>query len=157
MKVSYRCIGYCKSVISKHNTRTLFCCKAKNQTSNQTTPETNPPSCNCRKRNECPLKNNCQINGVVYKAQVLTDNSTPKEYIGMTGNSFKEIFNNHTKSFNNKIYKNSTELSKYVWHLKEKRSDFTNKWSIQKRADSYSNGKKSCNLYNGYYTIIGRD
>ena len=93
----------------------------------------------------------------MYKAQVLTDNSTPKEYIGMTGNSFKEIFNNHTKSFNNKIYKNSTELSKYVWHLKEKRSDFTNKWSIQKRADSYSNGKKSCNLYNGYYTIIGRD
>ena len=140
----FRCLRFFIGV-----TRTLFCCKAKNQTSNQTTPETNPPSCNCRKRNERPLKNNCQINGVVYKAQVLTDNSTPKEYIGMTGNLFKERFNNYTKSFNNKIYKNSTELSKYVWHLKEERSDFTIKWSIQKRlkrADSYSSGKKSCNL-----------
>ena len=84
----------------------------------------------------------------MYKAQVLTDKTTPKEYIGMTGNSFKEIFNNHTKSFNNKIYKNSTELSKYVWNLKEKRSDFTIKRSIRRAAIF---------VYNGYYTIIGRD
>ena len=41
----------------------------------------------------------------MYKAQVLTDNSTPKEYIGMTGNSFQERFNNYTKSFNNKFTK----------------------------------------------------
>ena len=68
----------CKSVILKHDTRTLLSSKPKNQTPNQATPETNPPSCNCRKRNEYPLQNNCQINSAVYKAQVLTDISTPK-------------------------------------------------------------------------------
>jgi hypothetical protein len=77
---------------------------------------------------------------------VVTNNSEPKEYIGMTGNTFKKRLYNHNKSFNNVIYRNNTELSKYVWNLKEKQQDFTINWSILKRAASYSSGGKRCNL-----------
>ena len=92
------------------------------------------------------LQNKCQTKCVVYKAEVITSNSQPKIYIGMTGNTFKEPFNNHKKSFSNIEYRNSTELSKYVWDLKERERDFTIQWSILKRANSYSSGGKSCNL-----------
>ena len=64
----------------------------------------------------------------------------------MTGNTFKERFNNHKKSFSKIEYRNSIELSKYVGDLKERERDFTIQWSILKRANSYSSGGKSCNL-----------
>ena len=48
-----------------------------------------------------------------------------EHYIGMTPNTFKERFRNHMKSFNHKKYSNETELSKYVWHLKENNTDYT--------------------------------
>ena len=41
------------------------------------------------------------------------------DLVGMTSNTFKERFRNHIKSFTHKKYSNETELSKYVWHLKE--------------------------------------
>ena len=43
-------------------------------------------------------------------------------------------------------YKNSTELSKYVWDLKCKSEDFTIDWSISDRARAYDNRTKRCNL-----------
>ena len=54
--------------------------------------------------------------------------------------------NNHKKSFSKIEYRNSTELSKYVWDLKEREREFTIQWSILKQANSYSSGGKSCNL-----------
>ena len=50
------------------------------------------------------------------------------------------------KSFNHKKYSNETELSKYVWHLKENNTDYTIKWSIIKNSISYTGGSKRCNL-----------
>ena len=64
----------------------------------------------------------------------------------MTSNTFKERFRNHIKSFNHKKYSNETELSKYVWHLKENNTDYTIKWSIIKNSISYTGGSKRCNL-----------
>ena len=68
-----------------------------------------------------------------YKATIsaCSTNDT-KHYMGMTSNTFKERFRNHMKSFNHKKHSNETELSKYVWHLKENNTDFTIKWSIIK-------------------------
>jgi hypothetical protein len=37
----------------------------------------------------------------------------------MTANYFKERYRNHKKSFTNATYKNETELSKYIWKLKQ--------------------------------------
>ena len=39
-----------------------------------------------------------------------------------------------------------TELSKHVWHLKQKKTDFTIKWSMIKKSISYTGGSKRCNL-----------
>ena len=69
-----------------------------------------------------------------------------KQYIGMTANTFKETYNNHKKSFKNPLYQNETELSKYLWKLKETKKEFSVKWSVMKRALSYSVGGKSCIL-----------
>ena len=66
----------------------------------------------------------CQAKCVVHKAEDFKINSKPKVCIGMTGNTFKEHFNNHKKSFSKMEYRNSTELSIYVWDLKEREREF---------------------------------
>ena len=43
----------------------------------------------------------------------------PKKYFGIAGTSFKDRFRNHTRDFRHKKYVNSTELSKYLWQLKD--------------------------------------
>ena len=50
------------------------------------------------------------------------------------------------KSFNNEKYKNSTTLSTYVWSLKANNILPSFKWSVVKKAKSYSNTTKSCPL-----------
>ena len=41
--------------------------------------------CNCRKKDQCPLDNNCLITSVIYKANVTTDkDDTGKNYIQTT-------------------------------------------------------------------------
>ena len=41
---------------------------------------------------------------------------------------------------------NYTELSKHIWNLKQKNIVYSIKWKILKRAKSYSNVSKRCNL-----------
>ena len=74
----------------------------------------NRKTCNCRQPTKFPLDGNCLSSCIIYKATV----SLEKEkvaYIGLTSTTFKERYNNHSKSFNHEKYKNETELSKYVW------------------------------------------
>ena len=49
-------------------------------------------------------------------------------------------------SFRNKGYKKETDLSKYIWYLKDKGEDFTIKWSVPAKASRYTCGSKRCNL-----------
>ena len=49
-------------------------------------------------------------------------------------------------SFRNRHYDNGTELSKFIWHLKDNNTDFKIKWSILTSAAAYSNKSKRCNL-----------
>ena len=127
-----------KNIISKHNTRIIR--KSQPQVINTT-------NCNCRNKETCPLQNKCMSKDVVYKATISACNTNDtKRYMGMTSHTFKERFRNHMKSFNHKKNSNETELSKYVWHLKENNTDFTIKWSIIKNSISYTGGSKRCNL-----------
>ena len=97
------------SIISSHNKALL------NRNKN---PEMY--GCNCRKKESCPLNNQCMTPRIVYKAEVTNDkNQEKKVYIGLTETTFKERHRNHTKSFNNKKYLKETELSKYIWSLKD--------------------------------------
>ena len=60
---------------------------------------------------------------------------------------FKERLGNHIQSFKTKSKSNSTELSKYIWRLKDKGiTDLTIKWSIVQRAAPYNPATKRCNL-----------
>ena len=127
-----------KSIITSHNTRIIR--KSQPQ-------DISAENCNCRNKHTCPLQNKCMSKDIVYKATILTGNTQDtKHYIGMTSNTFKERYRNHIKSFTHKKYSNETELSKHVWHLKQKKTDFTIKWSIIKKSISYTGGSKRCNL-----------
>ena len=79
-----------------------------------------PRSCNCRVKTECPMSGNCLKESVVYRATVSTeDHHPPQTYVGLTENSFKTRYSNHKSSFANANKRNNTELSKYIWYLKE--------------------------------------
>ena len=54
----------------------------------------------------------------------------------MTANRFKERYGNHKKSFSDPKYKNETELSKYLWKLKNAGKSHSIKWSILKQVSS---------------------
>ena len=69
-------------------------------------------NCNWRKRNNCPLKNNCLTSSVIYNANVTTkSDTTGKNYIGLTEGTFKQCYTQHKLSFRNRNYSNCTELT----------------------------------------------
>ena len=110
LKVSYSCMDNIKSLINKHNHRIL------KQKTNQT-PKENDCSCNCRKKNECPIPGRRMTNSVIYKAEVTTtEDQTTKQYIGMTSNAFKNRFRNHQKSFRHKKHQNEPNFQNSSGH-----------------------------------------
>ena len=88
------------------------------------------------------------IKGLVYQATVTReDNSEEKKnYVGLTEGTFKTRYYNHICSFRNPKRRNSTELSKYIWHLKDSNVNYSIKWEIIKQCRPYSNKTKRCNL-----------
>ena len=108
LKVSYSCMGNIASIISSHNRNIL-------------NPDVSSEfGCNCRSRNECPLQNKCLTPKIVYRANVENDtNDEKKFYYGVAETPFKERFRNHKRDFNHVRYRNTTELSKYIWQLKD--------------------------------------
>ena len=104
-------------------------------------------ACNCRKKGQCPLQNNCLATSIVYNAHVTTDeNSHGKNYLGLTEGTFKQRDNQRNSSLNNTKKINSTELSKYLWKLKSECKNYHINWSIITPARAYSNGSKRCKL-----------
>ena len=124
-----------QAIINKHN---------KKLTRIDTKP--NPQDqCNCRDEGQCPIDNNCLTSGLIYKAQAKTDDTT-KNYIGLTEGTFRQRFTQHKHSFRHRSYLSTTELSKYIWQLRDGSKDFSFKWSIICRARPYSNITKRCYL-----------
>ena len=128
-----------EGMIANHNNKIL--------TQKPMPPTPSEKMCNCRNSNLCPLENKCLIKSIVYKASVTEENSNDtKVYIGSTSTTFKERFRNHKKSIANPLYATNTELSKYVWSLKEKNKEYNIKWDIVKQVPSYKSGGKQCSL-----------
>ena len=101
----------------------------------------------CCKKESCPLRGKCLTESVVYQATVTrTDNQHKETYVGLTEGAFETIYNNHTSSFRNPKHKHSTELSKYIWQLKESNIEHSIHWKILKKCKAYSNRRKRCNL-----------
>lgn len=130
-----------KNIIDGHNK------KIRENNTNNEEQEKSQRTCNCRKPNECPLNGNCLMKSVIYQATVTTSDDNSKEtYIGLTKNEFKERYNGHKSTFNNKNKRHSTELSKHIWSLKEQQKDFKIEWTILREAKSYNNRTKRCQL-----------
>ena len=135
-----------KSKIDKHNKSILK-------------PIIEDPSertCDCRPKDKpnCPLQGNCLVSSVVYKAEVTTPGTTKKTYYGLTERSFKKRFNEHNSSFRLQSKRNATELSKYVWDLKNKNLQPKVSWSIRAKAFTYKGGSTHCDLCLTEKTII---
>ena len=103
--------------------------------------------CNCRQKNTCPLNGNCLQSSVVYQVTVTRqDNNITETYVGLTENDFKTRYRNHTASFRHAKHRNSTELSKYIWTLKDNNINFFISWRILSSSLPYKSSNKRCNL-----------
>ena len=156
LKLSYSCLPNIKNTIDSHN-------KAQLKKSDTEAKK----DCNCRNKANCPLTGNCREHNIVYQATVTTrenDNNRTKKkntesYVGLTENEFEKRFANHKQSFANPRLRNATELSKYIWSLKEKNTEYDIAWRILGKAESYTNRTKRCNLCNleKFHTICHQD
>ena len=102
--------------------------------------------CNCRNSSDCPVNGECRSKSVIYKAVVKSDDATEKVYYGRCETEFKLRYNNHTSSFRNNVRPNSTELCKYIHSLKNRSVGYSINWSIVRRAATFKNGAKNCDL-----------
>ena len=110
-------------------------------------PIANNKTCNCRQKNTCPLDGNCLQSSVIYQATVTRkDNNTTETYIGLTENDFKTRYRNHTSSFRHAKHRNSTELSKHIWTLKDNNIEHFISWRILSSHSPYNSSSKRCNL-----------
>ena len=137
LKLSYSCLQNVKSEIAGCNRRVLR--EAENTTA----------LCNCQKSRTCPVDRKCQLQKVVYKAEVTNAGGEKKIYVGSTGNTFKERFQTHTTTFNKKDHPKATALSRHVW--KTKTEDGKNpsiEWSIIGKTNATVNEKFGCMVCN---------
>ena len=139
IKLSYSCMPNVTQILKGHNQSVLV--KSAQPTREQALEK----ACNSRKKEQCPLEENCLSKGIVYQAQVTSARKTETDVV-LTATEFNVRFRNHPVSFNNATYKNYTELSKHIWQLKSNEQRFTIKWKILAKAKPYSNLTKRCNL-----------
>ena len=134
VKISYSCTRNMKDHINAHNRKILFNKEEKS-------------GCNCRIKQNCPLQNNCLTPNIIYRADVSNDKDDEKKfYIGLTEPQFKDRYRNHTKSFKHAKYSKETELSKYIWSLKEDGKTATIEWSIVKKINTQIPRVNFCSL-----------
>ena len=134
VKVSYSCMPNIKAIIQRHNKGILQ-------------REDNTPKCNCRQRDSCPLNGQCLVTSVIYQAEVISGEERKVEtYVGLTENTFKIRYTNHKASFTHRSKRHSTELSNYIWQLKDRGEDYTIKWKIMRKANAYNTLNNICGL-----------
>jgi len=147
LKISYSCMSNVERIIDGHNKAVL-----KKQSDTRETPM---KKCNCRKPEECPLSGECLAKSIIYQATLTSDNGTRETYVGLTEGAFKTRYSNHKASFKNIEKRNATELSNFVWQLKEKGRPVNITWKILKFAQAYNNNTRRCSLclYEKYFII----
>ena len=128
-----------KHAIDSHNKKLL--------TYTNTASTTETRTCNCRIRTDCPLNGNCLTKNIIYQTTVTRqDDNSHETYIGLCATDFKTRFRNHKSSFTHQYKQNQTELSKYIWNLKNNNINYKIEWKIMQKSQPYSNTTKRCNL-----------
>ena len=129
IKLSYSCMPNIETVIKNHNKKLI-----------NNNKENKDESCNCRKKQTCPLEGGkCRAENVIYQATIKTENES-KIYIGLSANQLKKRIATHKTTINSKKedrnylqYKQATELSKLTHKLKNENKDYKLTWKILKR------------------------
>ena len=97
-----------------------------------------------------PLKGHCTgVQCVVYKATISAPNHAEKYYYGLSEPEFKSRYANHKSSLKYPSKRNTTELSKYYWELRDKgvdKKDIKVDWRIERQAHKYKCGTRRCDL-----------
>ena len=138
VKLSYRCLPNMGTNISKQNSKNL---------TNATTPnEETTPSCNCNRKDDCPLEGQCLKKNVVYQATLTQGDGKIENYIGLTAQTFKKRWDGHTNSFRHEKYSKETALSIHIWKLKRQNIGWNLKWKVISRASPFSPISGKCNL-----------
>ena len=136
LKLGYSCTTNFKNIIQNHNNKIL---------QNKQKNTENTPTCNCKRKDECPLDNKeCNISAVVYSAEVEhlneeTENTEKAIYIGSTEGNFKLRLYNHKTDQKYEKNKNKTTLAHYIWNLKNQNKTFKIKWKILKKCRPFKN------------------
>ena len=66
--------------------------------------------------------------------------------MGTSETPFQQRYNNHKKSFKYITYEKDTELSKFIWDLRNRNINYELKWSIIKYTHGYNSVTKSCSF-----------
>ena len=138
LKISYWCLDNIKTEITANN-RKLTKKNKKEDTK----------LCNCKSKTEpCPLGNKCLSSNLVYRADITTKEGDHKIYIGTTGNTFKQRYTGHKTTLKHIGKKNTTELSKFYWKMKEENKTPEIKWSIVRQINAGFSLRNGCTLCN---------
>jgi hypothetical protein len=143
VKMSYRCTANLGMKIKAHNSKIL-----KIDANEETR------SCNCRKKDQCPVENKCLTNSAVYPAIVKRTDGVTDSYVGLTENTFKDRWTKHKSSFKIRNPKNASGLSKYIWKLDDEHVDCSIEWKIISRAQPFDPGTGVCRLWKNTDSVI---
>ena len=95
--------------------------------------------CDFRRKNICPLDDNCLRTCIVSKDDVCT-NKNSHIYYGAIHEESESRYNNHTNKFCHRYHEQDTEPLKYILQLQDNGINSTLKWSIAAYASTYRSG-----------------
>ena len=110
-------------------------------------PQNTPKTCNCLKKEDCPMNGFCLTKSLLYYATITCDKENyTKLYKGICETTFKKRYANRKKSFNVPTYKNDTKRSTEYWTLKTKQLNPKVSWQIKRSYNSYNPISRRYNL-----------
>ena len=138
VKVSYRALPNMGAKIARHNAKIL-----KNSMNSN---HNNPPSCNCRNKEDCPIPWACNQVGVIYQATINNNKGESETYIGLAS-KFKSRHYKHKSSMETYNPENSTTLSTHFWKELDAGRQPSISWKIiEKNIPSYNPVTSKCQL-----------
>ena len=111
IKISITCMPNVRSIIEADNKKKLR--KAIMETERK---------CSCPKNIECSLNKQCLSKTIIYQATVECENN---QEMGLMATDFKSQLVSYKASFKSSAKRNAIELSKYIWQLKYKNTDYS--------------------------------
>ena len=159
LKISYKCGPNTGQHIRNHNKKILNGYKEKLEDEKKrkergvgtNRKEEKKEECNC-KRKECPVGGNCRRKSLIYKANVVEKNKDgrqvgeKKRYVGQTKNEFKLRYNQYCSDFRLESKKNKTQLSKWIWGIKERGNEWNIEWSLGEEKKVFRRDTGRCYL-----------